>query len=125
MTSDGKMVACQRRLHCRVRLPLNLPYLRQRATRHLYLDHLTFSLHFQSAFFFALAAAWLVTRATGLGFLGSGLTHGLIALATLLASLPLALASVWRQARLWTTVTSVALLFIYLRLLGLVAIWKD
>lgn len=112
-------------------LALKLLYVRKRAARHLYLDHLVFSLHFQSALFFALTTAWIVTRSTGLGLLGSALAYGLTALAVLVVYLPMALASVYRQSRLWTTFKTAALLFIYLRVLSLViglsvlvAIWK-
>jgi hypothetical protein len=112
-------------------LALKVLYLRKRAGRQLYLDHLVFSLHYQSALFFALSTAWAVMRATGLGVFGSAITYGLTGFLMLVVYLPIALRTVYRQSRLWTTVKTVALVFIYVRLLGfvmglsvLVAIWN-
>jgi hypothetical protein len=112
-------------------LGLKLLYIRGRAEHTLYLEHLIFSFHYQSALFFALSAVWLLTRLAGLELVASGLAYVGTVLAMLVVYLPLALRRVYRQSQLWTTVKTLALLFVYTRLLGLsvdlsvmVAIWE-
>jgi hypothetical protein len=112
-------------------LGLKLLYIRGRAEHTLYLEHLIFSFHYQSALFFALSAVWLLTRLAGLELVASGLAYVGTVLAMLVVYLPLALRRFYRQSRLWTTVKTLALLFVYTRLLGLsvdlsvmVAIWE-
>ena len=112
-------------------LGLKLLYLRGRARHTLYLDHLVFSLHYQAALFFALSASWVVTRLAGLELLASSLVYAVGALGMLVVYLPLALRRFYGQSRLWTTVKTLVLLFVYLRLLSIavglsviVAIWK-
>lgn len=101
-------------------LGLKLLYIRGRAEHTLYLDHLVFALHYQSALFFALSAVWLVTWLAGLGMLASGIAYAAIFMAMQIIYLPMALRRFYRQSRLWTTVKTLALLFVYFQLLGLV-----
>jgi len=112
-------------------LGLKLLYIRRRAAHSLYLDHLVFSLHYQSALFFALAVAWLATRVLGLALLASGIVYAVTVLVMLLSYLPVALRRFYGQSRGWTAIKTVIILFVYTRLLGiavslsvLVAIWK-
>ena len=112
-------------------LGLKLLYIRGRAEHTLYLDHLVFSLHYQTALFFALSATWLVTRLAGLELVVSALAYAATALAMLVVYLPMALRRFYRQPRLWTAVKTVVLLFVYLELLPdvmtlsvMVAIWQ-
>jgi hypothetical protein len=100
-------------------LALKLLYIRKRGARHLYLDHLVFSLHYQAALFFALTASWLVSQPLGLGMIGSVLAYVLTGASMLFFYLPLALARAYRQARRWTFVKTFVLLFMYLQILSL------
>lgn len=112
-------------------LALELLYVRGRAAHTLYLDHLVFALHFQSALFLALAAAWLGTRLLALGLVPSVVTWVAVGMAVLFVYLPLALRRFYRQSRRWTAVKTVALLYLYSRIFGLVlglsvlvAVWR-
>ena len=92
---------------------LKLLYVR---TKTLYLDHLVFSLHFQSALFFALAAAWLVGRLLRLGFLPGIILQIVIGFLMLTVYLGVALHRVHRQTRWRTAVKVLLLTFIYMNL---------
>ena len=82
---------------------LKLLYLR---TRTLYLDHLVFALHFQSALFFALATSWAVMRLLGRGLGPSVVAYVVTGLAMVTVYLGLALGRVHRQ-RWWLTMAKV------------------
>ncbi len=95
---------------------LKLLYLRSGT---LYLDHLVFALHFQSALFLALVAVWLIAWVLGLGLLPSLLVYAVTSMLMMTAFLGLALGRVYRQGRWWTVAKVVLLLLIYQQLLGL------
>jgi hypothetical protein len=102
-----------------------------RKTGTLYLDHLVFALHFQSALFLALVAVWLIVWALGVELLPSLLGYVGMAVLMLTAYLGLALGRVHRQGRWWTIAKVVLVLFVYQQLLGLslglavsAAIWQ-
>lgn len=112
-------------------LSLELLYVRGRARHALYLDHLVFALHYQSALFFALVVTWLASRLLGLEFVWSAFAHAGAALVMLFVYLPLALRRFYGQSRLWTALKTLALIWVYSQLLGLavessalVAIWR-
>jgi hypothetical protein len=107
---------------------LKLLYLR---TETLYLDHLVFALHFQSALFLALTLCWLISRVLGLGLLPSLIAYVATGLMMMTAYLSMALSRVHRQRWWWTTVKVMMLTVIYARLLGVsvgiavvIAIWQ-
>jgi len=100
-------------------LGLKLLYVRGRAEHTLYLDHLVFALHFQSALFFALVVGWLLNRMIGLELVVSALAYALLALAMLVIYLPIALRRFYQQSRRWTAVKTFVLLFVYFQLLSL------
>lgn len=111
-------------------LGLKLLYVRGQAQHTLYLDHLIFALHYQSALFLALAATWLVVRIASFEPIGSALFYALTALAMLTIYLPLSLRRFYGQSRRWTAVKTLLLLFLYARLIAvavdlsvIVAIW--
>lgn len=91
---------------------------RERAVHTLYIDHLIFSFHFQSALFMAGAAVWLLNRIAGIEFPRSALTFVAVLLLMLLAYLPLALRRFYRESWLRTAIKSLAMLFVYSQLLG-------
>ncbi|RMH23205.1 MAG: DUF3667 domain-containing protein [Acidobacteria bacterium] len=86
----------------------------------LFVDHLIFALHLQSALFFALAGSWLVCRLLGASLFASLLTYVLTGLLMLLIYLPLALHRVYRQRRRWTMLKALLLVFIYSQVAQLV-----
>ena len=90
-----------------------------RKTGTLYLDHLVFALHFQSALFLALVAVWLLAWATGLGLLPSLLAYVAVSLLMMTIYLGLALGRIHRQGRGWTIAKVVLVLFVYQQLMGL------
>ena len=92
-------------------------YLRSRA---LYVDHLVFALHVQSALFFALALTWLICRLIGSPLFVSFLAYMLVSLLILAVYVPMALRSVYRQRWAWTLLKALALLVIYGQLLKFV-----
>lgn len=98
-------------------LALKLLYVR---TDTLYVDHLVFAVHFQSALFLGLAAVWLVTTVARLHVLVAILGYVAIALSILGIYLPLALRHVYRQGRGWTALKTLALVFAYAKLLQFV-----
>ncbi len=98
-------------------LALKILYLR---TGTLFVDHLVFAVHFQSAMFLALALAWLVIRLVSLALLWTFVAYFLVILLVLLVYLPMALHRVYTQSRWWTGAKTVALLFAYAQLLKLV-----
>ncbi len=98
-------------------LGLKALYLRKRI---LYVDHLIFALHFQSALFLGLSAIWVLCRLLGLELLPSMVVYVLAGLLMLLIYLPLALHRVYRQRRRWTALKAVLLIFIYGQLLKLI-----
>jgi hypothetical protein len=100
-------------------LGLKLLYVRGRARHTQYLDHLAFSLHFQSALFMALSLAWLVTRPLGPELLASAIAYGVVGTVMLFVYLPLSLRRFYGQSRRWTAVKTLAVLFLYSQLLGL------
>lgn len=97
-------------------LALKLLYLRSEA---LYVDHLVFAAHFQSALFLALSIAWLLTRLLSRSLVFSIVLYTLVGLSTITVYLFLALRRVYRQSRRRTVVKLLALLFIYGQLLRL------
>lgn len=92
---------------------------RERAVHTLYLDHLVFSLHYQSALFFAAALVWLVVQIIGIEFATSALVYAFIFIAMILVYLPMALRRFYRESRLKTALKTLLVLFVYSRLLGL------
>ncbi len=98
-------------------LALKLLYVR---TGTLYVDHLVFAVHFQSALFLGLAAVWLVTTVARLHVLAAILGYMAISLAIVGVYLPLALRHVYRQGRGWTALKTLALLLAYAKLLQFV-----
>ncbi len=98
-------------------LGLKALYLRKKI---LYVDHLIFALHFQSALFLGLAATWVVCRLLGLGLLPSVLTYVLAGCLMLFVYMPVALNRVYRQRRRWAILKAVLLIFIYGELLKLI-----
>ena len=95
-------------------LAIKLLYLRQRV---LYVDHLVFAAHFQSALFLALALTWLLRWLAGLGILGSLVMYVGVWLAMLWWYLPSGLRRVHRQGRGITAVKTLALTVLYMQLL--------
>jgi len=98
-------------------LALKLLYVR---TGTLYVDHLVFAVHFQSALFLGLAAVWLVMTLAGLHDLVAILSYIAISRSILVVYLPMALRHVDRQGRAWTTLKTLALWFAYGTLLRFV-----
>ncbi|MFQ5350071.1 MAG: DUF3667 domain-containing protein [Thermoanaerobaculia bacterium] len=94
---------------------LKLLYLRSKI---LYLDHLIFALHFQSALFFALATAWLITRILRLELGPSLLAYVLSGLLMMTVYLGMALSRVYHQRWWWTTAKALLLTFIYSQLMS-------
>lgn len=94
---------------------LKLLYIRRRV---LYVDHLVFGVHFQSAFFLALAATWLVARLTTPGFLWALLAYVTALLLMLTVYLSRALRRVYGQPRGITIAKTVVLVLAYLTLLS-------
>lgn len=99
-------------------LALKLLYLRG-AT--LYVDHVVFAVHFQCALFLALALAWLLARAVGLGDLPRVLTYVVVGFLVMVVYLPVALRRVYRQPRWLTGVKTLLLIVCYAQLLKFVA----
>jgi hypothetical protein len=97
-------------------LALKLLYIR---TGTLYVDHLTFAVHFQSALFVSLALVWLLLRLLGIGGGLRLLIYFAVALLLLVVYLPLALHRVYRQARWLTAIKTLVLVVCYAQLLGL------
>lgn len=93
---------------------LKLLYIRSHV---LYVDHLIFGVHFQSALFLALALAWGVTRLAGLAFLWSLLIYVAVWLGMLTAYLPLALRRMYGESRGVTAAKTVVLIVAYMMLL--------
>ncbi len=100
-------------------LGLKLLYVRGRANRSQYLEHLAFSLHFQSALFFALSLAWLITRPLGAEIVASAIAYGVTGLVMILVYLPVSLRRFYGQSWRWTALKTLAVLFVYSQLLGL------
>ena len=101
-------------------LGLKLLYLKQSTPRPLYLDHFVFSLHYQSALFLAFSAAWLVAWLPGVTLGAAIIAYATVPIIMLFVYLPLALRRFYRQSRLWTGVKTVAVIFVYGQLLGLI-----
>ena len=100
-------------------------------TQHLYVDHLIFSLHFQSALFLALSASWLITRILGLPLQIGFLIYALTGLSVLTFYLAMASRRFYGQRWHWVIAKTLVLVFVYLRLLGvalgpaiLLALWR-
>ena len=97
----------------------------------LYLDHLVFALHFQSALFFTLAGAWILTRLLRLGLTASLVLYAGTGFSILTIYLGLALRRRYGQAWWATGLKTVAVIFVYSRLLtyavglaAFVAMWQ-
>lgn len=102
-------------------LGLKLLYIRRKTPRYLYLDHLVFALHYQSALFFALLLTWLGVVIVGSGdLIVSLLSYVAAGLVMILVYLPLALRRFYQQSRFWTGIKACAVLWIYGQLLGIV-----
>lgn len=105
-------------------LGLKLLYLpirrrsRERAVRTLYLDHLVFALHFQSALFLGLAAAWLVTQIARIELPASVIAYAVVTVGMILVYLPMALRRFYRQSWAWTAIKTFAVMYVYSQLLG-------
>ncbi len=100
-------------------LGLKLLYIRGKAARTLYLDHLVFALHFQVALFLFVSLAWLVARLAGGGLGAQVVAYMVTALVMLLVYMPLSLYRFYRQSPFWTAFKTIALTGIYAQLLGL------
>lgn len=100
-------------------LGLKLLYARGKARHTLYLEHLVFALHFQSALFLVLSLVWLVTRPLGLELLVASVVYGLTGMGMIAVYLPLALRRFYGQSWGWTAVKALVLLAVYKQLLGL------
>ncbi len=98
-------------------LGLKALYLRRKI---LYVDHLIFALHFQSALFLGLSATWLLCRLLGFALIPSLLMYAFAFLLILFVYMPQALHQVYRQRRRWPALKAVLLVFIYVQLLKLV-----
>ncbi len=94
---------------------LKLLYLR---TGTLYVDHLFFALHFQSALFLALAGCWLITWILRLGLGASLAAYVATGLLMMTVYLGMALSRVYRQSWRWTIAKTLLLTYIYSKLLG-------
>jgi hypothetical protein len=95
-------------------LAFKLLYLRRRV---LYVDHLVFAAHFQSALFLTLAIAWVIQRAAGLGLMASLTLYVGVWLAMLLWYLPAGLKRMHQQGVGITVIKTLALCLLYLQLL--------
>lgn len=100
-------------------LALKLLYVRGRARHAQYLDHLAFSLHFQSALFFAATLAWLGFWPVGADLMASLLASVVAFVLMVFVYLPFALRRFYGQSRRWTAVKALAVIFVYSQLLGL------
>ncbi len=87
----------------------------------LFLDHLVFALHFQSALFLALAATWGVCRLLGLALFLSILAYLLAGCFMLFVYMPLALRRMYRQRWRWTIAKAVLVIVIYGQLMTLIS----
>jgi len=97
----------------------------------LYVEHLVFALHLQSALFFALAATWLVARLLSLGLTSSLFAYLAVWLAIMTVYQALALRRFYRQSWWWTAAKVVLVSAAYLQILSyvlgvgmLLALWK-
>jgi hypothetical protein len=106
-------------------LGLKLLYIRRRALHHLYLDHLVFAIHFQAALFFALSAAWLVSWIARFGLIGNIVVFVLPLAGLAFVYLPLAVRRFYGQSRLVTGLKTVAVLWVYSQLLGLIVAFSS
>ncbi len=95
-------------------LALRLLYLRSGV---LYVDHLIFALHLQSAFFLALALIWLPFELFGVNLFFRLLAYAGIFLGMLLIYMPMALGRVYEDRRWRTTLKSLGLIILYVQLL--------
>ena len=93
---------------------LKLLYIRKRV---LYVDHLVFGVHVQSALLLALAATWLLARLAGFGLTASVLAYIGVFLLMLTVYLALALRRVYGQRWRMTIPKTLALLLAYVALL--------
>ena len=97
----------------------------------LLVDHLVFALHFQSALFLALVAAWALARLPWVGLLAELLLYVATFLAMVAVYLPLALRRVYGQPRWLTAVKTLLLIYGYLKVMQLAlglavafAVWR-
>jgi hypothetical protein len=101
-------------------LGLKVLYVRRRGEHHLYLEHLVFAVHYQTALFFALSAAWLVARLARFELAGTLISALIALLALLFVYLPWALRSFYGQSKRVTTLKTFAVLYLYSQLLSLI-----
>ena len=80
-------------------LGLKLLYVRRRV---LYVDHLMFAAHFQSALFLSFAVAWLVARIAGLGLAWTMVLQFVVFLLMISVYLPMALRRLHGESRAMT-----------------------
>ena len=79
-----------------------------------------FAVHYQTAFFFALSAAWLLSRLARFELAGSLISAVVVLFALLFVYLPWALRSFYGQSRRVTALKTFAVLFLYTQVLGLI-----
>lgn len=103
---------------------LKLLYLRSRV---LYVDHLVFAVHFQSALFVTLAVVWVLVRLFRFSFFASIITYVPVGLLMLTIYLGWALRRVYGQGRWLTAGKTAVLVLAYLVLarqtLGIPVLW--
>ena len=89
-------------------------------TRILYVDHLVFALHVQSALFLGLSVTWLLCRLFAMELFPSMLTYVLAGCLILFVYMPWALHRIYRQHWRWTVLKALLLILIYGQLLKLI-----
>jgi hypothetical protein len=94
---------------------LRLLHLRTGA---LYVDHVVFAAHFQSALFFALAAVWAVATLSGAPTVLEIVAYIAAGVLMLTLYLPLALQRVFGQRPGWVAAKTLLVVLLYLRILG-------
>lgn len=100
-------------------LVLKLLYLRRRVP---YVEHLVFAIHFQSALFLALVAAWAIVFVARLDTLGSAVAYAVAGFAILLLYMPVALRRVYGRGRErlpWTLLKAALVVYGYLQVVKL------
>ncbi len=96
---------------------LKLLYLR---SGRLFVDHLVFAVHLQSALFLALTVAWSIANAAQLSLLISALIYACTGLALIVVYFPMAMQRVYRGHKGFTAIKAGVLLYCYMQLMGLV-----
>ncbi len=105
---------------------------REKAVHTLYLDHLVFSLHYQSALFFFACLAWLVTQILRIELPASAFVYVASFILMILVYLPMALRRFYKESRWKTALKTFLVLWVYSQLLGisvslsaLYAVWRS